>query len=264
METVQRATTYSRWPRGVRDNLVVAIEDLGGQRKFTCGPAANPIRLARSYTRYRNLECDPQAPDIGGAVPESLLDQVFQACEAAVRKLVGQHGAVATEEGATGLFVGDMNAAAFSYDGWEATIYLQGFSPETKEPKVGADFGAVVDVRHAGERVVKGFFAQAKRVDGIPDDPSRLQDLLSQIPAMLAKTGDAYVLIYGSHEVQFRHARHPREPLSVSTVMGDVVRCKRGDRSPMIIAEALDRDLVLEVAIAGPGAVWPSSRGPLP
>src|ERR1700731_1495162 len=87
-ETVRRRTVRSRWPRLHYDELVVAFENLGKKRKITYGPQGNPIRIARAFSRYRNLECDPHAPDIGPSVPEPLLDQVSQACKAAVQKLV--------------------------------------------------------------------------------------------------------------------------------------------------------------------------------
>jgi hypothetical protein len=102
--------------------LVVAFEDTGGHRKITNGPQADPLRIAQAYIRYRNLHCNPQTPDIGSAVPESLLKQVSQACEAAVQKLVRQYEAVAIEEGATGLFSGEMNGIVFSQGEWQATI----------------------------------------------------------------------------------------------------------------------------------------------
>jgi hypothetical protein len=260
-ETVQRPTLRSRWPYGIRRNLVVAIEDTGGHRKITHGPQANPLRIAQAYIRYRNLHCNPRTPDIGSAVPDSLLKQVSQACEAAVQKLVRQYEAVAIEEGATGLFSGEMNGIVFSQGEWQATIFVQSFSPETKEPLVGADFGAVIDLRRGNKRVVKGFIAQAKRVNGIPNDPQRLPDLSDQIPLMQAQTDESYVLLYGHNQVEFRHSQHLLTSISVPSVIGDAIRCNRGDRRPVIVAQALDRDLVLEVAIAGPGAEWPFSAG---
>jgi len=261
--TARRGKIGAHWPTKDRDDLVVSIEDMGGRRKITPGPKATAARIAQAYNRYRQLDCDPDGPEIGSGVPDRLVEQVAGACRAAVQKLVRQYDAVAIEEGATGLFLGDMNSVSFQQDGWEATIYAQGFSPKTKEPKVGADLGIVVDVRHGGHRVVKGFFAQAKQVDEMPDDPTGLPDLPEQIKKMLKRTDEAYVLIYGSSDVEFRHARHLGDPISVPDVMTDTVRCRRGSRVPEIIAEALHRDLVLEVAIAGPGARWPFTPGPV-
>lgn len=259
-EMVRRSSTHSRWPRRYRSELVFAIEDTGSELKITYGPQAHPMVVARAFTRYKNLECDPNAPDIGQDVPPGLLSQVTSACADAVAKLIRQYKALANEERMTGLFTGDMNAVSFRHDGWEAQIFIQGFSAETKEPVVGGDSGAVVDIRNSRGRVVKGFFAQAKRVEKMPANLLMLPDMINQMEAMQAVTCESYALLYGPREVEFRHAQDSGTSLSVSTMFSDVVGCRRGDRGPEVIAEALHRELVMEVAIAGPGATWPYAR----
>jgi len=262
-ERISRRTTKSHWPRKRRDELVMTIEDVGDRRKITYGPLATPGRIAQAMNRYRNVECDSRTRDIGREIPPSLTQNVTSTCEDFVKKIVRQFSALAGEERTSGVFIGDLNGATFEVDGWSATIYVSGHSSATKEPLVGADIGVVIDIRNRSGRTVKGFLIQAKRPEDVPNDLRSIADLSDQVAKMTRRTDEAYVVIYSPDDVAIYHSSDLNRPLTVAEVFREALGCSRGDRSPEVIAEAIDEHLVLEVAIAGPQAVWPFNRGRL-
>jgi hypothetical protein len=77
--------------------------------------------------------------------------------------------------------------------GWRVRIRTQEYSPNVKEPKLGANAGILVEIRHsAGGRVVKAAWLQAKRVDVLPVEPLRDAALDEQMQKMGTRTADAY------------------------------------------------------------------------
>jgi hypothetical protein len=251
--TNHRDGNRGRWPKSQHEprKLIVAIQRRTSGSVMTNGPAATPDRLAEALLRCSRYYCDTRSKDIGKVVPKELLDRVKKKLRKETDRVTRQWESTANEEGQTGFFAGLINEVSkFQQDDWEATIRVQVFSPQTKEPRVGADMGIIVDLRQGDNRVVKAALVQAKRVDSIPDSPMKLPDLKKQIAQMQKTTNEAYGMIQSPEETYLFDPDAPGEHISIESFFVDKIECRRGDRQRRAVAQAYDRSILIDLTIA--------------
>lgn len=250
----RRSSKFRKWPNAVcSSRLVAAIEECGSYRKLIVGSAATPTRVSKAILRHTRRDAFADSPDIGGGIPKELVRRVAAKCEEIVQKICRQFNALSTEERQTGVLTADVNESLImQQDGWEATVFVEGFSPQTKEPRVGADIGVIFDVSNGGQRVSKALWVQAKRPDSIPDDPLTLPDLSEQMAKMLNRTKDAYGLLYGPEAVHVFQGWESQDLFTLSERFTDAIKCRRGDRRPDFVADTLDSGFLIESAFWGP------------
>lgn len=248
-EINQRPSVYSRWRlRLPEQNLVATIEDRGTSKKIEHGPAATSNRIAHAILRDERLQADPKVTDIGIEVPDSLIRHGAAIVQNAVEEVTRQYSRLSNEERRTGALQYDLNRGGVTeQDGWQLTIILQGFASNTKENKTGADVGIIVDLKHDGQQVSKGFWAQAKQADLMPEEPMNLQDLMDQMGDMLERTSEAYGMVYTPNGIEVFQGRESQQTMTLSEVIGDVTACRRGDRRPEFLADTVHRDYLIEM-----------------
>lgn len=250
-QRVSRNNIYSQWPTNARQRyLVIAIEELGTERKYTKGPEYRPQRMVQALLRFTRMDVAPDTVDIGPQVPQEVIEKASVAVDGVVANILRTFYRLAAEPATTGLLVGTLDGGQFvSDDGWEVNLTVQGFSSEVKEPKVGADIAIIVDVREGGRRVVKAVWLQAKRADAPVKKPESLQDFPKQAKAMAAHTRDAYGIIYEPRSIYVFRTDEPEATFPLSELVSSTIRCRRGDRSPTVIANSLDHQFVVELAM---------------
>jgi hypothetical protein len=248
-----RAGRRGRWPHSVHDpgNLIVAIRRVRQTNHVDFGPQRTSERVRDALLRYSRYDCDPMEMDIGPGVPEELLRAVANQARSVAENVTRQWEACGNEEGQTGFFSGLMNtSSSFRYGEWEATIRVQAFSPQTKEPLVGADVGVIVDLHRAAQRIVKGALVQAKRTRQPPPNPMRLPDLHDQVFTMRQTTRESYGMIYSDYGTYMFHPDEPQEQIGMDRFFSDMIVCRRGDRSEEAVAQAYDRSVVIDITVA--------------
>jgi hypothetical protein len=244
-----RASVYRAWKlKGSKHQLVASIEDRGSSKKIEHGHAATTSRIAHALLRDERLHTDPDTQDIGANIPKELVNQSSSVIESAIREITLQYSRLSNEERRTGALQYELNKnGVFEYAGWQLTIILQGFTPNPKEKKTGADVGVIVDVKHLGKQVSKGFWAQAKQADSMPNDPLTLQDMKMQMEDMLNRTREAYGMIYTPKGVALFQGLNSGENTTLSKLIDDVTSCRRGDRRPEFLADTIHRDYLVEL-----------------
>lgn len=259
-EMNHRASVYSRWClRRPRKDLVATIEDRGKSKKIEHGPVATSSRIAHALLRDERLHADPDTPDIGIEVPQELIQRGTAVVQSAIGEITRQFSRLAKEERVTGALQYDLNRfGTIEHDGWQLTFILQGFTEKPKEKRTGADLGVIVDLKHAGRQVSKGFWAQAKQADTVPDNPLTLPDLKGQIANMLKRTPEAYGVIYTPNGIEVFQGWESRKRSTLSQVIGDVTACRRGDRRPQFLADTVHRDYLIEMEFESTGAARPT------
>lgn len=116
-----------------------------------------------------------------------------------------QEGVIEHEPTFTDRMLGAIEEAMsdFSVKGvrWHSkTLTFQ--APNAQETRYGADFIGVLDINISGYSVVKGFLAQAKRIE--PDQPmSRRdwEDMKVQCDKMLTLSPDSFVFLYSKESI---------------------------------------------------------------
>lgn len=234
-----------------KDYLIATIRRMQSSNIVVWGPQDAPERTAEAMLRYSRYFCDPESTDIGTEIPRSLLQTVVEHVSDATERVTKQWESTGNEEGQSGYFAGAINEVEKFQDGeWEATIRLQVFSPQIKEPLVGADMGIIVDLRNGAQRVVKATLVQAKRTEGLPASLIKLPDLRDQLEKMHETTDESYGLIFSNKGTFFVHDINPRKNISVRRFFEDKFVCRRGDRRHQTVAQAYDRSAVIDVTVA--------------
>jgi len=116
-----------------------------------------------------------------------------------------QEGLIEHEPTFTDRMLGAIEEAMsdFSVKGvrWHSkTLTFQG--PNAQETRYGADFIGVLDINISGYSVVKGFLAQAKRIE--PDQPMSSrdwEDMKVQCDKMLTLSPDSFVFLYSKESI---------------------------------------------------------------
>lgn len=241
------------WPMGPHDHddLIAAVRTVNSHNQLTFGPQATPDRVARALVRFSRHDCDPNTPEIGQSIPGELLHNVSQHVKTLTEMLVDEYIAVGNEVAQSGLFAGVLNSGkVFQFGEWEATIRAQVFSSETKEPKVGADMGIIVDVRRGNDRVVKGSLIQAKREEGWQGDVNKLPRFVGQAKKMQETTHESYGMIFSPDDSYIFSPENPQERIPLDRFFADQLRCRRGDRNPEAVAQAYDQSIVIDMTVA--------------
>lgn len=249
-EPNSRLSVRHRWKlRRTERNLVATIEDRGTTRKVERGPAATTSRIAHAVLRDDRLHADPTTRDIGVDVPDELIRRGANIVQDAVREVTRQYGRLSNEERRTGALQYDLNrCGTIEHGDWQLTIILQGFAANPKENVTGADVGIIVDIKHGDRQVSKGLWAQAKQADTLPDEPLTLHDLRIQMERMLARTREAYGIIYTPNGVRVFQGGESRQLTTLDSVLGGVAGCQRGDRDAEFLADTIHRELLVEMA----------------
>ncbi|HQZ66687.1 MAG TPA: hypothetical protein PLY87_16460 [Planctomycetaceae bacterium] len=258
-EVNQRANVYSGWRlrRSQRD-LVATIEDRGTSKKIEHGPAATSTRTAHALLRDERLQVDPNTQDIGADVPEELVRRGSAIVQDAVAEVTRQYSRLSNEERRTGALQYDLNrVGVIEQDGWQLTIILQGFASNPKENITGADLGIVVDLKHGGKQVSKGFWVQAKQTDSMPKEPLTLKDLKGQMADMLERTKEAYGMVYTPNGVEMFQGWKSQQTTTLSEVIGDLTACRRGDRRTEFLCDTIHRDYLIEMVFESSGSPRP-------
>ena len=237
------AVTEGRGPMGPHDHddLIATVRTVNSHNQLILGPQAMPDRVAQALVRFSRHDCHPHTSEIGQSIPGELLHNVSQHVKALTEMLVDEYIAVGNEEGQSGLFAGVLNSGkVFQFGEWEATIRAQVFSPEKKEPKVGADIGIIVDVRRGNDRVVKGSLIQAKREAGWQGDVNKLPRFVGQAKKMQETTHESYGMIFSPDDSYIFSPQNPQSTfrsigsLRISCVAGEATAIQRRSHKPTI------------------------------
>jgi hypothetical protein len=245
-----------RWPhsRYHAEQLVLTVQRVGKRNAFTLGPQETPDRAAEAILRYSRYFSDTRTPDIGSIVPRELREEVSRELADIARRVARQFEGSGNEEGQSGMLSGLANEVGTRRVGeWEVTIRTQVFSPQTKEPRVGADMGIIVDIRQGANRVVKAALIQAKRAEEPVDSPMGLPDIERQMRRMRHTTKESYVLVYSDEETFVVTPDQPDYRIHIEGFFSDIIECRRGDRAHRAVAQAYDRSATIDVTLATAG-----------
>ena len=265
IELVQRRpTTRHRWHLGRQASAVVIwVEETPDGLRWGPGPAATFERVEQAFFRKTRPGLVRSSVDLGLDVPEELAIEIGRRASAAAQDILRNYAELNSEERQTGVLTTGLNRFSVKQaDGWEAHIFVQGFSNVTKENATGADLGIVVDIRKGTDATVKSLWMQAKRDPDSVDRPLQLPRLANQLGTMRNHTHEAYGVIFTPERVYAIRADQPDERLDVSTVLIDAVQCRRGDRNERVLANTLDSSSLIEAVIIAPGTASPIAEQP--
>lgn len=93
---------------------------------------------------------------------------------------------------------------------------------------------------------------QAKKLDLLPANILELPDLAEQLNQMQKYTKESYALLYTPQDFHVFRGDALKESLTIESVISDGLFCRRGDRSPRVIALTGDSKLVVELLVTGP------------
>jgi hypothetical protein len=227
--------------------LVAIIEPTPRGISVDEGPAARPDRLAKSVCDYYGFHVDifVGQPDIGPQVPPELMRCMTDRVASLVEDLTTKFRSYGGEETSTGAVISKLEGYTDSVGGWTVRVRLQKFAPNPKEKRVGADIGIILDLSRGQDRVVKAMLVQAKWTDELPSDITKLDKLPGQLQSMRKHTDECYALIYTPNDVYVFRWDDTRHHIELPAFVKEGVVCRRGDRAPNVIAQALDRDYVI-------------------
>jgi hypothetical protein len=247
---VERPKGLGPWPGydARCSTLVVAIEDQHGIFVTASpGPESSDSRLKDAVALHFGIEGLEQSPDIGTNVPEAVLNAIGAEVSEAVHRVTLLYQRHADEQATTGDLVGNLNFER-EIQGWRVRVVGQGFSPQTKEPRVGADGGILVDLMDGeGHRIIKASWFQAKRTHHLPDNLDEIPDFREQVGKMEQRTAECYGVIYGPGGIRVFPRGRRDEETTLDQVITSMMRCERGDRRIQIVSETLDRSFLLEL-----------------
>jgi hypothetical protein len=254
----KRSHKKGRWKADKKNKgkLVVSIRKSAKKLLTDYGPMQTPDRVAESLLRFYRNFANQSLADIGSKIPPELLHRLVDELREAIQKVNRQWEETGNEEGQSGFFAGTLNELQkFIFEGWEISIRVQVFSPNSKEPLVGADIGIICDLKNGEERVVKGALVQAKKTTTEPEDRLSLPDLENQAALMKETTDESYGLVYKPEESYMFRTDHPDNPISVEEFFKDTLICRRGDRDIKTVAQAYDRTAVIDLTLDSDGIV---------
>lgn len=229
--------------------LIAVIEPSVDSFSVHPGPAATNELIVEAVGRFLGLYADPRLPDLGSEVPVELAKDLGAHVSGAIHQATSQYRSFAEETDLTGFLKGIIQKSGFSHGDWRAEVKAWTYSRRPKERDLGVDIGLIVDVLYRDLRTLKAMWFQAKKSDRLPRDIFELPDLRTQVSQMHAHTSEAYALIYTPEEMFAFRGDRPQEPLSVESVVYDGVLCRRGDRTPRVIALTGDSKVVVEMLI---------------
>jgi len=154
------------------------------------------------------------------------------------------YGSFGSENNLTGALF-DRLSDTIVEDGWTIVVRQQQYSPNVKEPLLGADAGILVEIRDRdGNGVRKVAWLQAKKRDD--DDPN----LAKQLDDMRRRTADAYLIVYAADSTEVKGGPNLEETWSLDDWLDGVVECVRGDKALDVLLDTFDRKHLLTIAIA--------------
>lgn len=242
-----------RWPTPPyrREELIMTAQRVGKRNNLTFGPQQTPSRVTEALLRFTRLFTDTSIADIGPLVPSGLRSEIAAELEFVARILVEQFESAAIEESQTGVFTVLSNRIGTKRFGeWEVTIRTQAFSPNTKEPRVGADVGVILDLRQGDRRVVKAVLIQAKRAEEPVSRPMDIQDLQEQVAKMRETTDESYGMIFSDQQAFIFDPDEQDARIDIGDFFLDMLSCQRGDREQVAVAQAYDKSAVIDVTVA--------------
>ncbi|VTR93375.1 Uncharacterized protein OS=Paenibacillus sp. FSL H8-237 GN=C171_13425 PE=4 SV=1 [Gemmata massiliana] len=257
---VARATsrTYSKgkWPREAHsDSIAVSIEDWDKGLVIKRGREWRPFREVYSVVTHTRHSASPTTPDISSGVPAKVVSRAAKRVERAISKITRDYRDLGAEERMTGpVMTGIKDIGTISMGGWEITVVAQTFSSEVKEPVTGTDFAVIADIRHDGNQVTKAAWVQAKLSEELGVDDTALEDLPKQFRDMNSHTREAYAVVYTPRGTEVFRSDAPDDRIPMAEFIGDIIRCKKGDRSPRVIANSVHRTHVIDLIMMGPGS----------
>ncbi len=141
---------FGKWNESIDDpDLVFAVEKTNDGPIYAVGPAATIPLVTLALIRNTRPGLRVSENDLGPDLPETLIEQVAAAATAATDRIVQKFSQLGIEERQTGVLIDHLEASSTtSPDGWQAHVFVQDFSPQIKEPIIGADIGILIDVRH--------------------------------------------------------------------------------------------------------------------
>lgn len=247
---VVRTNRYGRWPRSYkphhhRDRLVAAVVRRDRKIELEKGPAFEE-RFVPEVLRLENDVGPTTRTDLGKQVPVRVRSEIRKQIERVAGRISGRFDQYTNETGMLDALMDQLDDV-FVVDGWKVRMRGQGFSPITKEPKVGADAGWIVEVTNGADRVVKAMWMQAKQVDELPGNLMSLPDLDDQMTLMRSHTRASYALLFTRHGV---FVADRQQPVSLDEALIEGVQCDRGDLNERIVAMTLDRSYVGLIEVA--------------
>lgn len=247
---VFRRSGFGRWPKSQPDEHALQIgyiEDPSLPMTIVEGPAATADRVAEMVRMHKGV-FSTTSEDIGAAIPNHVLQRVAEQVDRAARRVTSRFGRYANEDRACGDFFASIESEIHE-GGWRITITSQGFSTHLKGPTTGADEAILIDIVNAtGQRLVKTLWLQAKIAGKAPSTAGGHARLDGQLEAMQRRTREAYAIIFSPDGTRV-FGPGGEDGITPSQMMVEGLRCQRGDRNALAVAEALDRDLVLELLV---------------
>lgn len=183
-------------------------------------------------------------------IPENLVEAFVLKIKAAARDVSLQYKVLGQEPLMVGAFFSRL-MGKYSAGSWELDVHYQSFSPIVKENHLGADVGMVLDMAtQTGGRLIKAVWFQAKRSDSIPVDLNMLEGLEGQMEDMESHTTAGHALVFSPSRIVAASSRELRSPKPVQDVLRETLRCHRGDRRPIVLANSFDMKNVVEIIIS--------------
>jgi hypothetical protein len=248
-ETFFRPDGVKRWPKPRKrpSTLVAIIEPTKRGISVDEGVAGTPDRLARAICDYFGYDAEllEKTPDIGPLLPPQLSARAAESITELITDLTQKFKALGGEETSTGAVISKLEGYTDREDGWSIALKVQKFGPNPKENRIGADFGLIIDIRRDGVRIVKAMLVQAKWAEELPDDITTFDKLEDQLSDMRQQTAESYALIYTAKGVFVYKSDDTEYRFGLVDLFKEGLVCRRGDRSPHVIAQALDRDYVI-------------------
>jgi len=232
--------------------LIAVIEPSSESFSVRKGPAATDQLLVDAVRYFQGLLVDPKILDIGSEVPAEFAKHLSSHVGDAIWKAISQYRSFAEEEDITAFLKGLIQSDSLKYGDWEASIKAWTYSRRPKERDLGVDIGLIIDLLRRDLRVVKALWFQAKKSERRPVSILDLPDLSEQIIKMRSYTPESYALIYTPQEIYAFRGDAPENPLAVESVVFDGVICRRGDRTPRVVALTGDSKVVVEMLVTGP------------
>lgn len=249
---VARPVKTKRWNYSLKcPTLIAVIEPFSESFSVRYGPAATNGLIVDAVRYFQGLLVDPNIPDIGPQVPTELARHLSIYVADSIRKVTSQYRSFAEETDITGFLKGLLQKDGFKHDGWEAEIKTWTYSRRPKERDLGVDIGLVIDLLRGDLRIIKAMWFQAKRTDSLPGNIFELPDLAGQVNSMQQHTSESYALIYTPLEIYAFRGDEPQKSLAFESVVYDGLLCRRGDRTPRVIALTGDSKLVIEMLVTG-------------
>lgn len=182
-------------------------------------------------------------------LPESLISTISEYVDASIKKIIKRYHSFASEDMVTAA-LGERLYEEFEHDDVDVNIHFQSYSSIVKEPINGADLSFIFDIKdNRGRRVIKTILIQSKKVSNSNKLYKKIPRLDGQIEKMTKITDENYVFLYSEYGIRAFKSSNREERKSVSSLFGDVLRCKKGDRTKSVLASAWDSKYIMHMSI---------------